>query len=78
MADQTDEARARGRFLVISVMRLFGIAMVLLAIAIARDAVDLPNWTAFVLLPLGLVEAFFMPLVLARMWRTQDQSPPRP
>jgi hypothetical protein len=78
MADQTDEQRARGRFFVISAVRTFGIVMILLAITVAQGLVDLPDWTIWILAPLGLIEAFLMPVVLARMWRTQDQLPPRP
>ena len=52
--------------------------MILLAITVAQGLVDLPDWTIWILAPLGLIEAFLMPVVLARMWRTQDQLPPRP
>lgn len=77
MTDPSQDQTARNRFLVIAMVRLFGVAMILMAIAIAQGMVDLPPITVWVLAPLGVIEAFLMPVVLARMWRSADQMPPR-
>jgi hypothetical protein len=71
------EAKARGRFMAISAMRLAGVAMILLGIAILQRMVDLPDWAAYLLIVLGMVETFVMPQVFARLWRTGDRLPPR-
>ncbi len=77
MPEPKQDQLARNRFLVISVVRTLGIVMILLAITVAQGLVDLPDWTIWILIPLGMVEAFLMPVVLARLWRTQDRLPPR-
>lgn len=71
------EDRAKSRFLVISAMRIAGVAMILLGIAILQGVVTLPEWTAYLLIVLGMVETFLMPQLLARLWRTGDRLPPR-
>lgn len=72
------DQRAKSRFLAINAMRVTGVVMVLMGIAIVRGAIDLPDVAAYVLIALGLVEAFVAPAVLARAWSTKDQGPPRP
>ncbi|MXO72709.1 hypothetical protein [Alteraurantiacibacter buctensis] len=77
-----DDQRAKGRFLAINAMRVTGVVMVLMGIAIVRGAIDLPDVAAYVLIALGLVEAFVAPAVLARVWRSSErgdlEGPPRP
>lgn len=75
---QSDEQRARGRFIAINAMRVTGVVMVLMGIAILQRAIDLPELAAYVLIVLGLGEAFVAPAVLARAWSTKDRDPPRP
>lgn len=76
MADANQDQLARNRFLVISAVRTLGIVMILLAITVAQGLVALPDWTIWILIPLGMIEAFLMPVVLSRAWRTQDRLPP--
>ena len=68
-----DESIARQRFFIIQIMRGVGIAMVLAGIAIIRGVIDLPEVAAYVLIVLGLMEAFLMPNVLARMWASPKE-----
>lgn len=75
--NQAAESRAKSRFFAISAMRIAGVAMILLGIAVLQGAVSLPEWTAYLLIVLGMVEAFVMPQILARLWRTNDRLPPR-
>mgnify|MGYP006151217739 FL=1 len=63
-------AQERNRFVVINVIRLSGAALILIGILIVNGSIDLPRVVGYVFIPLGLVEVFLMPLVLARKWRT--------
>lgn len=74
MDDRTEaEARAKGRFMLINAMRLAGVVMILAGIAVLNDVLPLPDWAAYLLLVLGMVEAFVTPTLLARMWSTNDK-----
>lgn len=74
---QSDEQRAKSRFIAINALRLTGVVMVLMGIAVLQNAIDLPEVAAYVLIVLGLVEAFVAPAVLARAWSGNDRDPPR-
>jgi uncharacterized membrane protein len=75
--DSVSEGRAKSRFLVISAMRIAGVAMILLGIAVLQRVVTLPEWTGYLLIVLGMAETFLMPQILARLWSTGDRLPPR-
>lgn len=75
--NDANEAKAKGRFIAISAMRFAGVAMIMLGIAVLQRMVTLPEWTAYLLIVLGVVETFVMPQILARLWRTNDRLPPR-
>ncbi len=77
MQSPETEKQAKGRFMAISAMRIAGVAMILLGIAVLQRAVVLPEWAAYLLIVLGMVETFVMPQVFARIWRTSDRLPPR-
>lgn len=66
-----DEARARSRFIALNAMRVGGVVMVLLGIAVSQHKIDLPQWAAYLLIGLGMVEAFFVPAVFSRLWRSE-------
>ncbi len=63
-----DETRARNRFMVINLMRIGGVAMILFGIAVLQGLFDLPQWIAYAVIVLGMVETFVMPQLLARAW----------
>ncbi|MGD9472216.1 MAG: hypothetical protein AB7G24_06360 [Novosphingobium sp.] len=69
---QADD-RARSRFIVISAVRISGVAFVVIALLILGDSLALPRPLAWVLLAVGLVDALIAPQLLARAWRS-----PRP
>jgi len=75
---QSDDQRAKSRFIAISAIRLTGVAMVLFGIAVVQGVVGLPDMAGYLLIVLGMVEAFVVPTVLARAWRSNDRNPPRP
>jgi len=64
---------ARGRFAIIALHRLLGIALVFAGILVSQGVIDWPEQLGWALVALGLVDVFVVPQVLARMWRT-----PRP
>ena len=74
---QQEEQRAKARFLIINVARVFGVIMVLMGMAIIMGKIALPPVAAYILIALGLVEAFVMPTILARQWNTNNRNPPR-
>jgi hypothetical protein len=71
MQPPADEAKARNRFIALSAMRVTGVAMVLFGLAITAGKIALPMPAAYVLIGLGMVEAFVMPLVFARLWSSE-------
>ncbi len=81
MQSQPDDGRntdpARRRFMIIQLMRVAGVAMVLFGIAILRGLVNVPEFVAYMLIVMGIGEAFLVPHLLARQWSTNDRGPPR-
>lgn len=78
MDNQAEQARisdavARRRFMVINAVRLAGIAMILIGIAALSDKIALPDVAAYILIVVGMAEAFLLPTMLARKWSTRRQ-----
>jgi hypothetical protein len=65
-----NEDRAHKRFLILQAVRLAGIVQVVLGLAIAVDKVDLPQIVGYLLVANGMVDAFLIPVLLARRWKT--------
>jgi hypothetical protein len=65
-----DEKLARNRFFALNAIRLGGLALVLVAIAIHYGRIDAPDIVAYILGPVGLFEFFVLPNIVARKWRT--------
>jgi hypothetical protein len=61
---------ARGRWLVINVLRLGGVAMVIAGMLGTRQVIAIPMIAAYALIAIGLLDIFLVPLLLARKWRT--------
>ncbi len=79
MADETREeieAKAKSRFIMISMMQLGGALMVVAGLAVLQGVLPLPMWTAYLLLVMGLFELFVIPQMLAKIWNTNDRNPP--
>lgn len=66
------EARARTGYFVINAVRLSGLGLVLLGLAIARGMIDLPWAVGAVIAVVGLLEFFFLPRIIARAWKGGD------
>lgn len=71
------EAQARNRFIVMNAVRVSGIALVLVGLAIARYAAPMsPEWIfGAALAVMGLLEFFFLPRMIVRRWKAGDQPP---
>lgn len=72
--DSLADDKAKKRWMLINAMRIAGVVMILLGLAILNDAVDLPTIAAYLLIGLGMVETFITPQILARMWRSRDDG----
>lgn len=66
---ETQDARARTGFLIITAARFGGIAMIMLGFAITGKVIDLPWIIGAVLAVAGFFEFFFLPRVIARHFR---------
>ncbi|BBC74200.1 conserved hypothetical protein [Altererythrobacter sp. B11] len=73
MADPVSEKIARNRWLVISLLRMAGVAVVVIGLLVVSGTIPLPPAAGYVLLAIGLLDTFLVPQLLARKWRS-----PRP
>jgi len=61
---------AKPRFFVIQALRLSGVALVLLGLAILNGVIDLPEIAGYVIFVIGLGDALVAPTLLSRIWKT--------
>lgn len=72
----TDEALWKRRFHIFALVRLFGVAMFLLGIAVAYSDLLRPGgWPLVggILAICGVIDAVFAPKLLKRAWELQDK-----
>lgn len=62
--------QAKGRFLVLQMLRLSGIALVVLGLLIINGSIGLPAFAGYAILAVGVLDALFVPPLLARIWKT--------
>lgn len=67
-----NEDQARGRFIVLQVVRLSGAAMAVAGLLVIAGKLDLPIEAGYGLFAVGLFETLLMPGILAQKWK----SPP--
>lgn len=67
------EAQAKHRYAILNLVRIGGLGLVLLGIAIARNIVPLPYLLGVVLAVAGLLGFFIAPTLLARRWKAADR-----
>jgi hypothetical protein len=70
MEQPVSDEVARGRWLVINLLRLGGVAMVIAGMLGTRQVLEIPMIAAYALIAIGLLDIFLVPLFLARKWRT--------
>ena len=71
--DPAHDDVARGRWLAINVVRIAGVAMVLIGILGLRGVFEYPDVAGWILVVVGVIDIFVVPQIMARKWRT-----PRP
>lgn len=69
-----EEAIAARRFMVLGVLRISSFVVVILGLAMARQAIDGPYWLGVALSVIGLLGFFFGPPVLAKRWKAGDRG----
>jgi len=65
-----NEDPARTRWMAIQAVRWSGLGIFILGLLIYAGKIDLPEIAGYVLMGVGLLDAFFMPSVLVKMWKT--------
>lgn len=68
------DARARNGFIIITLVRFGGIALIMLGFAIVRGVIDLPRFVGGIIAVLGFFELFFLPRFVARAWNAGDDT----
>lgn len=73
---EADEARARNRFVMITAMRVFAVAQVMVGFAmISLFPDEAVIWGMGVFLAVvGTIEFFFLPPLLAKRWKAADRA----
>lgn len=71
--NEFDEAKAKQRFMLLSLVRFVGIAMVLVAIAISQLSPQTSPVVTIGLAFAGLAAFFFWPRKLASQWKSEDE-----
>ena len=62
---------AKAKWIAIQAVRWTGLGVFIFGLLIYADKIDfLPEVAAYPLMAVGLLDALFMPSVLARMWKT--------
>lgn len=64
---------ALGRWIVIQLVRLSGIALIVTGVFGMSGRIAMPSLAAFAIAAAGLICASVFPLLLARKWRTPPQ-----
>lgn len=75
---EADERAARNRYLIMNAARIGGLAMLLIGIAMARNAPHLsPKWIVGAGMAVaGMLEFFFLPPIIAKRWKAADRQRP--
>lgn len=66
----TAKDAARNRWIVIQLVRLFGVACIVGGLAIGSNKLQAPLWLGYVLIVNGMIDMFVIPRLLARKWRS--------
>jgi hypothetical protein len=67
------EDPAKARFMILNLVRVTGMTLALLGLAIVAGKVSVPREVGYVFFVVGLLDAMIVPIILARKWKT-----PRP
>lgn len=64
---------ALGRWIVIQLVRLSGVALVVVGAMGMAGVIDMPPLAAFAVASAGLIDAAIFPILLARKWKSPEQ-----
>ena len=70
MEKPVSEEVARGRWMAINAVRAGGAAMVLVGILGLEGVIEYPAIAGYILVAVGVIDIFFVPLIMARKWRS--------
>lgn len=63
---------AKARFIALTLIRWIGVGMVLVGLLINSGRIAAPGLVGVLLVAFGLFDAFVMPVILARRWKSKD------
>ena len=70
MREPVSEDVARGRWLMISLHRVLGAALVVAGILAIEGVIGFGRVAGYAMIVVGLVDVFLVPRLLARLWRS--------
>ena len=70
MENPVSEDVARGRWMAINAVRVAGVVMVLVGILGLEGVFEYPAIAGYILVAVCVIDIFFVPLVMARKWRS--------
>ena len=72
MTTPAQEALAKKRFMAINLVRMSGVALILVGLLCAGDKIDIPmaRRIGVTLIVIGMVDVFVVPTLLAKRWRS--------
>jgi len=77
MEEPVSANQAKQRWFVIQATRIFGFAMVLAGILLTQGVITLveglDDIIGYGFILVGLIDGFYVPVILARQWRTPDR-----
>ena len=68
-----DEDKAKGRYVILNLVRFGGIAVIMVAIYISQKVQDVPTLFPMLLAFAGFAIFFFWPRRLASQWKSEDE-----
>ena len=72
MSTPEQDALAKKRFMAINLVRMSGVALILVGLLCAGDKIDIPmaRLIGVTLILIGMVDVFLVPTLLAKRWRS--------
>jgi hypothetical protein len=76
MTQEQLEEEAKGRFAILNIVRITGVAFVMMGIAnaLGRLLPDFGPYLGYLLIGIGMFEFFFLPKMLVRGWKNADKT----
>ncbi len=66
------EEQAKQRFMILNLVRLVSIGIMAIGVAIIAGKIDVPEAVGYILLVVGLIDYFIMPVIMKRAWKKSD------